>query len=58
MVYRHQSYAHLSSAKVLIAHGADVGEQVATLRERFCELKFCFDVEQFEDVWRKLHIML
>ena len=42
----------------VVMNEAEVTDQVKELRERFCELQFCFCGDQYADVMEKLHELL
>ena len=42
----------------VVMNEAEVTDQVKELRERFCELQFCFCGDQYADVLQKLHELL
>jgi len=42
----------------VVTNEANVADQVKELRERFCELKFCFSGDEYADVMERLHELL
>jgi aminomethyltransferase len=42
----------------VVVNNANVTDQVKALRERFCELRFCFRGNEYVDVMEKLHELL
>jgi len=44
--------------KEIVIDGANVVEQVKTLREPFRQLRFCFTGDQFADMMETLHKLI
>jgi hypothetical protein len=42
----------------VVMNDNSVTDQVKALRERFCELQFCFRDDEYADVLEKLHELL